>query len=166
MSAHRSSADELHKTSKHVEANARKVTASAAEVKHSAHHIEESAGAIEVTADRSTRLAADRTVFAAERTYAAWVRTGMASLASGIGARALLAGLVSDPLVMFASTVLVLFSAFCFCAAVWRELVPRLNDPSPNARRIPRAILFFINGSLAAVALCALAGIWLGRMAG
>lgn len=143
-----------------------KVKDSADKVKDSARNIEDSASSIEITSDRSTELAADRTVFAAERTYAAWVRTGLASLASGIGARALLAKLVPDPLVMFASTILVLFSALCFCAAVWREMVPHLNDPVPNAKKIPRAILFTINGSLAAVALCALVGIWIGRLSG
>jgi putative membrane protein len=141
-----------------------KVKASAEKVKDSARNIEDSASSIEVTADRSTQLAADRTVFAAERTYAAWVRTGLAAMASGIGARALLAKLVPDPLVMLASTILVLFSAFCFCAAVWRELVPHMDDPVPQAKKIPRALLFLINGSLAVVALCALIGIWVGRL--
>jgi hypothetical protein len=81
-------------------------------VKESAKNIEESASSMEGTSDRSTLLAADRTVFAAERTYAAWVRTGLASLASGIGAKALLGKIVADPIVMFASSILVLFSAF------------------------------------------------------
>ena len=135
-------------------------------VRRSAESLEKSAGAVESSADRATELAADRTVLAAERTYAAWVRTGLAALASGVGARALLSPLVLDPLVMFASTILVLFSVFCFCAAVWRELVPRFDDPVPKAARIPRPILFFINGSLALVALAALAGLWIGRYHG
>lgn len=135
-------------------------------VKESAKNIEESASSIEGTSDRSTLLAADRTVFAAERTYAAWVRTGLASLASGIGAKALLGKIVADPIVMFASSILVLFSAFCFCAAVWRELVPRLHDPIPNAKRIPRFLLFAINGSLALVSLASLVGIWISRLQG
>jgi putative membrane protein len=130
-------------------------------VKESAKNIEESASSIEGTSDRSTLLASDRTIFAAERTYAAWVRTGLASLASGIGAKALLGKVVPDSIAMFASTILVLFSAFCFCAAVWRELVPRLRDPVPNAKRIPRFILFAINGSLALVSPAALVGIWI-----
>jgi putative membrane protein len=133
-------------------------------VKESAKNIEESAVSIENTSDRSTQLAADRTVFAAERTYAAWVRTGLASLASGIGARALLVKIIPDSMAMFATTVLVLFSTFCFCAAVWRELVPHLNDPIPQARRIPKTVLFLINGSLALVAVVALIGIWINRI--
>jgi putative membrane protein len=151
------------KTAKVERAEIRKTTQ---KVKDSARNIEDSTTSIEITADRSTQLAADRTVFAAERTYAAWVRTGLASLASGIGARTLLAKLVPDPLVMLASTILILFSAFCFCAAVWREMVPRMNDPVPQAKKIPRAVLFLINGSLAVVALCALIGIWIGRLSG
>lgn len=139
------------------------VKESAQHVKASAQNIESSAASIEATSDRSTELAADRTLFAAERTYAAWVRTGLAALASGVGARALLAHLIPDPMIMFASTVLVLFSTFCFCAAVWRELVPQMTNPVPKARRIPRIILFFINGSLGLVSLGALIGIWLNK---
>jgi putative membrane protein len=150
---------ELTQTSHKVEANSE-------QVKGSARRIEDSAHSIKKTTDRATELAADRTLLAAERTYAAWVRTGLAALASGIGARALLRGVIPDPLVMLAATMLVLFSAFCFSAAVWRELVPRWTDPEPNAPRIPRSILFAVNGLLAFVALSALVGIWVGRLNG
>lgn len=135
-------------------------------VQESASHIEDSAGQIQVSADRSTQLAADRTVFAAERTYAAWVRTGLAALASGIGAKALLERLLPETVVHIAGSVLILFSAFCFCAAVWRELVPQVSDPAPQARRLPRPILFLINGSLTLVALLALISLWTTRYRG
>lgn len=148
---------EIRKTTENVHSSAK-------DVKASALNIESSAANIEETSDRSTQLAADRTVFAAERTYAAWVRTGLAALASGVGAGALLTHVVPDWMVMFASTILALFSTFCFCAAVWRELVPKLMKPIPSAQRIPRAILFGINGSLTLVALTALAGIWISRL--
>ena len=144
---------EIRKTTANVQNSAR-------DVRQSAENIEDSAASIEKTSDRSTVLAADRTIFAAERTYAAWVRTGLAAMASGIGAKALLSEVVPDEVVLFAGTILVLFSAFCFCAAVWRELLPRLDDPVPNARRIPRTVLFIINGSLVLVAAAALVGIW------
>jgi uncharacterized membrane protein YidH (DUF202 family) len=68
---------------------------------------------------------ADRTVFAAERTYAAWVRTGLLAMASGIGAKALLEELLPQWLIIATGSVLVLFSAFCFGAAVWRHLSRR-----------------------------------------
>jgi putative membrane protein len=139
------------------------VKATAEDVKASARNVESSATSIKKTSDRSTELAADRTVFAAERTYAAWMRTGLAALASGIGARALLGKVIADPMVMFASTVLVLFSVFCFAAAVWRELVPKLSEPVPDARKIPSWVLFGINGSLAFVSVLALIGIWVSR---
>src|SRR4051812_48206515 len=74
--------------------------------------------------DRRTTLAADRTVLAAERTYAAWVRTGLAALASGVGAKALLKGIIPPWSIHLIGTVLILFSAFSFAAAVWRELAP------------------------------------------
>jgi putative membrane protein len=64
--------------------------------KESAVHPESAARAVTPAAqrslDRNTQLAVDRTILAAERAYAAWVRTGLAALASGVGARALLAG--------------------------------------------------------------------------
>lgn len=117
-------------------------------------------------ADRRTELAADRTIFAAERTYAAWMRTGLASLASGVGAKTLLNGAIPGWMVLGAGTILTLFSAFCFGAAVWRELFPRLPPPKPDARRIPPLLLYTVNGFLVFVALIALLGIWFGRAHG
>src|ERR1035437_3321614 len=72
----------------------------------SAVKFEVSTGRIEDSADRRTELAADRTLFAAERTYNAWVRTGLLALASGIGAQALLTGLVPDWLILANGRVL------------------------------------------------------------
>ena len=113
-------------------------------------------------ADRRTELAADRTVLAAERTYAAWMRTGFASLASGVGARTLLSGVLGHWLVMGVGTVLILFSGFCFGAAVWRELFAGAPPPKPDVRHIPRGVLYFINGFLGLVSLAALLDIWMG----
>jgi putative membrane protein len=132
-------------------------------VKDSAREIRRSAGKIEGSADRSTQLAADRTVLAAERTYAAWIRTGLTALASGVGASALLKNILPDLMIQFTSTILILFSAFCFCAAVWRELVPKVQNPASEIPRIPRAVLFVVNGSLTIVALCAIISIWATR---
>src|ERR687896_544326 len=83
------------------------------------------------TADRRNELAADRTVFAAERTYAAWVRTGLAALASGVGAKKLLEGVIPEWGLWAVGTVLVLFSAFCFGAAVWRQVFSGALPPQP-----------------------------------
>jgi len=113
------------------------------------------------SADRRTELAANRTVFAAERTYAAWVRTGLAALASGVGAKALLTGILPDPGVKIAGTILTLFSAFCFAAAVWRELSPGAPPPVPDVKRIPGGVLYTVNAFLALVALLAVASIWI-----
>jgi inner membrane protein YidH len=118
------------------------------------------------SAERTTQLAADRTVFAAERTYAAWVRTGLLSMASGIGAKALLSGLIPDWLIVATGSVLVLFSAFCFGAAVWRHLEPGVPAPRIDVSRIPPWLLVAVNGFLALVALAALIGIWFGRTPG
>ena len=129
------------------------LTRSAEHAKEPAEHTEEAAErtavAAEVTkdsADRRTELAADRTVFAAERTYAAWVRTGLGALAS-----------------VATGTLLVIFSAFCFSAAVWRQVFVGAPPPVPDVRRIPPILLLGMNGFLVLVALTALLSIWFGR---
>lgn len=141
----------------------------AAAVRKSAQRLEESAGAVKhgtrdmaESADRRTELAADRTVLSAERTYAAWVRTGLAALASGVGAPALLKGAVPNWLAGATGSVLILFSAFCFVAAIWRELRTGAPPPKPDIRRLPPALLIVLNGFLVIVALAALVGIWFG----
>lgn len=129
------------------------------ELAESAGKLDRSAELQTDSADRRTELAADRTVLAAERTYAAWVRTGLAALASGVGAHALLAGIVPGWLVAMAGSVLVLFSTFCFIAAVWRQMVP-VAPPQPDTRRLPPVLLLAVNGVLALVSLAVLLGIW------
>lgn len=113
------------------------------------------ARATKTAAERATELAADRTVLAFERTYAAWVRTGLVALASGIGARTLLEGAVPEPLAIAAGCVLLAFSAFSFIAGVWRQLF-RVDEPDPQVRRLPPALLITFNGVLALTALAAL----------
>ena len=117
-------------------------------------------------ADRRTQLAADRTILAAERTYGAWVRTGLIALASGLGAKAGLAGVVPEWMIVANGSVLVLFSAFCFIAAVWRQLNPGPPPPVPDTPRIHPAILIAVNAFLALVSIAALFGIWFGRTGG
>jgi putative membrane protein len=114
-------------------------------------------------ADRRTVLAADRTVYAAERTYAAWMRTGLAALASGVGAKALLADVVPEFLIIATGTILVLFSTFCFIVAVIREFRPGPPPPEPDVRKIPSSLLLVISGCLAIVSIAALFGVWFGR---
>lgn len=111
------------------------------------------------SADRRTELAADRTVMAAERTYASWTQLGLGALAAGIGAKKLLAGLVPDWMIFGTGTLLVLFSAFCFAAAVWRQMI-HVSPPRPDTRRIPAWMLVTVNGFLVLVSLAALVGIW------
>jgi putative membrane protein len=146
---------------------------SADHAQQAAEHTEEAAErtavAAEVTkdsADRRTELAADRTVFAAERTYAAWVRTGLGALASGIGAKSLLAGVVPEWMIVATGTLLVIFSGFCFAAAVWRQVFAGAPPPMPDVRRIPPLLLVGMNGFLVLVALAALLSIWFGRTGG
>ena len=131
-----------------------------------AERTEDAAERTKDSADRRTELAADRTIFAAERTYAAWVRTGLAALASGVGAKKLLEGVIPEWGIWAVGTVLVLFSAFCFGAAVWRHLFAGPPPPKPDTPRIPPALLVAVNGFLVLVALSALVSIWFGRTGG
>ncbi len=108
-------------------------------------------------------LAADRTIYAAERTYAAWMRTGLTALASGIGAKALLADVVPEFLIVATGTILVLFSAFCFVVAVIREFRPGPPPPEPDVRRIPSILLLIVSGFLVMVSVATLLGVWFGR---
>lgn len=98
-----------------------------------------------------------------ERTYAAWVRTGLSAMAAGIGARALLTDVVASWLISATGTMLVLFSGFCFVAAVWRETSPGVSPPDPDARRLPAPLLIVLNGFLVMVSIAALVGIWTAR---
>ena len=143
----------VKQSAKVVEQHSKKIADSAKEIKHSSYAIEDSA-------DRTTRLAADRTVLAAERTYAAWVRTGLFALASGVGARALLTGLLPEWLIQADASMLIAFSVFCFGAAIWRHLNPGPPPPVPGVKRIPRMVLIAMNTFLALVSLAALIGVW------
>jgi putative membrane protein len=126
----------------------------------SAGALKESAVEQTESADRRTVLAADRTVLAAERTYAAWVRTGLAALAAGVGARALLDKIMAEPLILATGSVLIVFGAFCFVAAVWRQMFGGPPPPIPDTRRIPPAVLVLVNGFLVLVSIVALIGVW------
>ena len=61
------------------------------------------------------------------------------------------------------ASALIVFSAICFVAAVWRELRPGAAPPHPNIRQIPPVLLLVLNGFLAFVSLAALVGIWTAR---
>ena len=146
---------------------ARSVAAEAGKVSESATHLERNADAVQESthqlagsADRRTELAADRTVLAGERTYAAWVRTGLAALASGVGARALLEEVLPDWMGKLTGSVLIVFSLFCFTAAVWRQMFPGAPPPQPDTRRLPPALLIAFNGFLGLVCLGALVAVW------
>jgi putative membrane protein len=142
----------------------RHVARQADNVRESARQLERSAGAVRSSTDRNTELAADRTILAAERTYAAWVRTGLTSLASGVGAKALLTPALPRGFPPWFATltgsVLVAFSAFCFVAAIWRELYPGAPPPKPDTHRLPRGLLVGVNGFLVIVAVAVVVGIW------
>jgi hypothetical protein len=56
--------------------------------------------------------------------------------------------------------VLAAFAAFCFVAAVWRELFPGMPPLHPDVRRLPRVLLVALNSFSALVALAFLFGIW------
>ena len=86
-----------------------------------------------------------------------WQRSRPAS------ARALLKDVVFPWLGTATGTVLILFSAFCFAAAVWREMGAGAPPPRPDIKRLPAALLLGVNGFLILVSLAALVGIWSAR---
>jgi putative membrane protein len=151
---------------RHTEIAANRTAEAAERTAETAVRTAAAARSTEASADRRTELAANRTVLAAERTYAAWVRTGLMSLAAGVGAKKTLGGVLPEWAVVLTGSVLAAFAAFCFAAAVWRELYPGTPPPRPDVRRLPRTLLFALNGFLVLVALAALLGVWFGRTGG
>ena len=154
-------ARQTSRAAEHAKEAAVSTSQAAQESKRAATHTAAAAQIIKSSAERTTELAADRTVLAFERTYAAWVRTGLFALASGIGARKLLEGIVPSWLAGATGVVLVLFSAFCFGAGVWRQLF-HVEGRTQDARELPGFVLVGLNGFLVLVALAVLIGILLG----
>jgi putative membrane protein len=138
-----------------VETQSKKVADSAKKLKESSVRIEDSA-------DRRTELASNRTALAAERTYSAWIRTGLFSLASGAGAKGVLTGLMPGWIVIADSGALIVFSIFCFCAAVWRFNRSGAARPAPDMPRIDARILTAMSAFLSIVSLAALWGVLFG----
>src|SRR3954468_5063586 len=132
----------------------------------SAETLKDSSVQLEDSADRRTELAGDRTMLAAERTYGAWVRTGLLALASGLGAKAGLAGVVPEWMIIANGSVLVLFSGFCFGAGIWRNFTTNPPPPRCDTKRILPLNLVVVNSFLIVVSLAALFGIWFGRTGG
>jgi putative membrane protein len=132
-------------------------------VADSANKLKESSVRIEDSADRRTELASNRTALAAERTYSAWIRTGLFALASGAGAKGVLTGLMPAWIVLADSSALILFSIFCYLAAVWRFKHSGASRPNPDVPRIDARILVVMSGFLSLVSIAALLGIWLVR---
>ena len=159
--------DNQQKIAAEVGAAAKGVVRQAEEVRKSATQIEASAGAVErstdyltESADRRTVLSANRTVLAAERTYAAWIRTGLVALASGIGAKALIDELPSW-LAISSAAVMILFSIFCFMAAVWRQL-QRTAPPEPDTRPLTAYPLIAFSLLLSLIGIASLYEVTIG----
>lgn len=85
-------------------------------------------------------------------------------MAAGVGAKALLSGLVPETLASLTASVLLLFSGCCFVAGVWRVWQPGVPPPSPDIRPLPIALLLVMNGFLLSITLVALVGLWLVRV--
>lgn len=139
-----------------IEVQSKKVADSAKKLKESSVRIEDSA-------DRRTELASNRTALAAERTYSAWIRTGLFALASGAGAKGLLTGLMPAWIVLADSSALILFSIFCYLAAIWRFNNSGAARPNPDVPRIDARILIVMSGFLSVASLAALLGIWFAQ---
>lgn len=88
------------------------------------------------------------------------MRTGLAALASGVGAKALLAHLLPSWFGAITGSTLIVFSAFCFVAAVWREAVHVAPPTAPDVQRLPGFLLVGLNGFLVVLDCAALVGVW------
>lgn len=139
----------------------REIKAQSEKVANSAQSLKDSSVRIEDSADRRTELASNRTALAAERTYSAWVRTGLFALASGAGAKGVLAGLMPGWVVLADSSALVVFSIFCFGAAVWRKRHSGATRPQPDVARLDDKVLIAMSIFLSIISLFALIGIWI-----
>src|ERR1044071_7026641 len=135
-----------------IETQSKKVADSAKKLKESSFRIEDSA-------DRRTELASNRTALAAERTYSAWIRTGLFSLASGAGAKGALTGLMPAWIVIADSSALIVFSIFCYGAAVWRFMNSGAARPQPDVPRIDARILIAMSAFLSRIPLAARVGV-------
>jgi len=135
------------------------VESQSTKVADSARQLKESAVRVEDSADRRTELASNRTALAAERTYSAWIRTGLFSLASGAGAKGVLTGLMPEWVVLADSSALIVFSIFCYCAAVWRFRNSGAARPNPDLKQIDLRILIAMSAFLSLVSVVALIGI-------
>jgi hypothetical protein len=62
-------------------------------------------------------------------------------------------GVVPEWIITLAGTVLVLFSAFCFGAAVWREIDTAAGPPHSEIWRLPRLLLIVVNLRLGLVSI-------------
>ena len=82
------------------------------------------------------------------------------------GAKKLLEGMVPNWMTIVAGWLLVLFSAFCFGAAVWRQLFGHPPQPEPDVPRMNAVVLVLVNGFLGLVALTALFTIWFAKTGG
>jgi putative membrane protein len=146
-------AEKLAETGKTVERASEKVA-------ETGKTVERTTKKVSAETNRQTMLAADRTLLATERTYAAWVRTALSSLAAGVGARALLEGVIPLWLARLTGSVLILFAGFCLVAAVWRHVWRPVPPPPTDLRPVPRLLLVPMSVFLLLVALAALLGIW------
>ena len=62
--------------------------------------------------------------------------------------------------IIVTASALMLFSVFCFGAAIWRHLYPGPPPPVPDAARINPALLILTNAFLSVVSIAALIGMW------
>jgi putative membrane protein len=58
-------------------------------------------------------------------------------------------------------SILIMFSAFCFVAVVWRQMTPEFKRPLPEVRHIPSWALDEFTVMMVTVSFAALIGIWL-----
>jgi putative membrane protein len=111
----------------------------------------------------NAKLAAELTALAEQRTYTAWIFTGLGALATGIAINLMFAGLIPSWYGVTTGSALIIFSALCYIAAVWRSLQYRARSPVTEVRQAPAAMLIAVGAALIVIDLTILAAGWIAK---
>jgi putative membrane protein len=123
-------------------------------------HSDVSASSITHSGKQKTRAAFSRKAQAQQSTYVAWILTGVAALATGVALDLMFANIGCSGYGVATSSVLILYSGFCYVAAVWRILEQRVSSPLRAFRLFPSTKLITISAALIVIDLAVLTACW------
>jgi putative membrane protein len=109
---------------------------------------------------QKTRAAFSRKAQAEQSTYIAWILTGVAALATGVAIDLMFANIGCSGYGVVTGSVLILYSGFCYVAAVWRSIEQHAVSPLRAFRLLPGAKLITISAALIVIDLAVLTACW------